>query len=136
MVKITAVYDGNLRCVLTHEQSGTKIETDAPRDNHGKGARFAPSDLVGAAFAGSVLTTMALVARRDGVEIKGACAEVMKAMVSTPARRITALPLKVTLSMSIPMDYRAKLENAARTCPVRRTLHPDIRAEITFVYEP
>ena len=135
MVKMSAVYEGSLRCVLTHDASGSKIETDAPKDNMGKGERFSPTDLVGAALAGCVLTTMAIVARRDGVELAGARAEVVKEMIATPSRRIGALPLKVTLPASIPAAYRAKLENAAHTCPVHKSLHPDVRAEISFSYE-
>ncbi|MDE2143835.1 MAG: OsmC family protein [Elusimicrobia bacterium] len=134
MVKMSAVYEGNLRCALTHQPSGARLETDAPKDNMGKGERFSPTDLVGAAFAGCVLTTMAIVAQRDGVELRGARAEVSKEMISAPSRRVGALPLTVTLSASIPADYRAKLENAARTCPVHKSLHPDLKAEITFVY--
>ncbi|MFI5347426.1 MAG: OsmC family protein [Elusimicrobiota bacterium] len=133
MVKMSAVYEGSLRCVLTHESSGSTIETDAPKDNMGKGERFSPTDLVGAAFAGCVLTTMAIVANRDGVDLKGARAEVSKEMTAAP-RRIGALPLTVTLPASLPADYRAKLENAARTCPVHKSLHPDLKAEIAFVY--
>ena len=134
MVKMNAVYEGSLRCVLTHETSGSTIETDAPKDNMGKGERFSPTDLVGAALAGCVLTTMAIVAQRDGVELTGARAEVTKEMVATPSRRIGALPLTVILPASLPADYRAKLENAARTCPVHKSLHPDVRAEISFIY--
>ncbi|MBA2762973.1 MAG: OsmC family peroxiredoxin, partial [Segetibacter sp.] len=43
-------YEGNLRTVATHLQSGTVIETDAPTDNQGKGERFSPSDLVATAL--------------------------------------------------------------------------------------
>jgi putative redox protein len=135
MVKMTAVYDGDLRCTLTHEPSGSKIETDAPKDNMGKGERFSPTDLVGAALAACVLTTLAIVAKRDGVELTGARAEVVKEMISTPSRRIGALPLKVTLPASVPAAYRAKLENAAHACPVHKSIHPDVRADIVFAYE-
>jgi uncharacterized OsmC-like protein len=135
MVKMTAVYAGDLRCRISHEPSGTTISTDAPKDNLGKGESFSPTDLVGAAFAGCVLTTMAIVAKRDGVPFEGARAEVVKEMVAAPTRRIGALPLKVVMPASIPADYRAKLENAARTCPVHKSLHPDVKAEISFSYE-
>ncbi len=46
----TVIYDGNLRTIATHLQSGTVIETDAPTDNQGKGERFSPSDLVATAL--------------------------------------------------------------------------------------
>ncbi len=134
MVKMSAAYTGRLRCTLVHEPSGSKIETDAPKDNMGEGALFSPTDLIGAALSACVLTTMAIVARRDGVELDGARAEVEKEMTSLPTRRIGALPLRVTLPARIPADYRAKLENAARTCPVHKSLHPDVRSEISFTY--
>jgi uncharacterized OsmC-like protein len=135
MVKMTAVYAGDLRCRIVHEPSRTEIATDAPKDNMGKGESFSPTDLIGAALAGCALTTMAIVAKRDGVAFEGARADVVKEMVSQPARRIGALPLTITMPASIPLDYRAKLENAARACPVHKSLHPDVKAEIAFVYE-
>jgi uncharacterized OsmC-like protein len=135
MVNMTAVYAGDLHCRLTHGPSGAVIETDAPKDNMGKGECFSPTDLVGAALAGCILTTMAIVAKRDGVPFEGARAAVTKEMVTAPTRRIGALPVTVTMPKSVPADYRAKLENAARTCPVHKSLHPDIRAEISFSYD-
>jgi uncharacterized OsmC-like protein len=134
MVDMSVTYEGRLRCKLSHGPSGSTIETDAPKDNMGEGSRFSPTDLVGAALAACVLTTMAIVAKRDGVELEGAHAEVGKDMSTTPPRRIAALPVKVTLPAKLPADYRAKLENAARTCPVHKSLHPDVKAEIAFVY--
>jgi len=135
MVNMSAVYTGTLHCRLTHGPSGSTIETDAPKDNLGRGECFSPTDLVGAALAACVLTTMAIVAKRDGVPFDGARAEVVKEMVAAPTRRIGALPVKVTMPKSIPSDYRAKLENAAHACPVHKSLHPDVKADLVFVYE-
>ena len=44
-------YLGNLRTEAEHLQSGTKIITDAPVDNHGKGESFSPTDTVATALA-------------------------------------------------------------------------------------
>lgn len=133
-LKMSVVYSGDKHCALVHEPSGSRIETDAPKDNQGKGERFSPTDLVGAALASCVLTTMAIVAERDGISIAGATAEVEKEMVSQPSRRIGSLPLKVTLPASIAADYRGKLERVAQNCPVRKSLHPDVSTPIEFVY--
>jgi uncharacterized OsmC-like protein len=135
MVNMSAVYAGDLRCRVTHAPSGTALETDAPKDNMGKGECFSPTDLMGAALAACALTTMAIVAKRDGVPFEGARAEVVKEMTSQPTRRIGALPLKITMPASLPAGYRTKLENAAQACPVHKSLHPDVKAEIVFVYE-
>jgi uncharacterized OsmC-like protein len=134
MVNMTVSYEGDLHCELTHGPSGSKLETDAPKDNQGRGERFSPTDLVGAALASCVVTTMAIVARRDGVPFDGARAEVGKEMTASP-RRIGALPLRVILPRSIPESYRPTLEAIAHTCPVQRSLHPDVKVEVSFVYE-
>jgi putative redox protein len=133
MVTMKAIYQGQKHCELTHGPSGSKIETDAPKDNQGKGDRFSPTDLVGAAFASCVLTTMAIVAERDGLSLEGATAEVEKHMVPDP-RRIGALPLRITMPASLTAEQRKKLENTANHCPVHKSLHPDLKAEITFTY--
>jgi len=134
MVKSTAVYAGGLHCELTHEPSGSRIETDAPKDNQGKGEKFSPTDLVGAALASCILTTMAIVAERNGVSLKGATTEVEKEMVSTPTRRIGSLRARVSFPAGVAKDQRTKLEQAAQHCPVHKSLHPDIDAPIAFTY--
>ena len=131
MVKSSAVYKGQLHCALTHEPSGSLIETDAPKDNNGRGEKFSPTDLVGAALTSCILTTM--VAERDGVDFKNARAEVEKEMSTNP-RAIAALRVTVTLSKTIPEDYRKKLEHVAHTCPVHRSLNANMHLPIEFVY--
>ena len=86
MVNMSAVYSGDLRCRVTHAPSGTALETDAPKDNMGKGECFSPTDLVAAALAACTLTTMAIVAKRDGVPFEGARAEVVKEMAKGRTR--------------------------------------------------
>src|SRR5580658_28180 len=110
MVKTLVVYTGQKHCELTHEPSHSQIETDAPKDNQGKGERFSPTDLVGAALGSCILTTIAIVAARDQVPFEGAQAEVEKEMVSNP-RRIGSLKVKLLLPKAIPAEYRAKLEH-------------------------
>jgi putative redox protein len=133
MVKSKAVYTGGLHCELTHASSGSSIETDAPKDNQGRGERFSPTDLVGAALASCILTTMAIVAERDGISLEGASAETEKEMTAQP-RRIGSLRTRITLPARIAPEHRAKLEQAAHHCPVHKSLHPDVDAALTFVY--
>ncbi|MBI3557058.1 MAG: OsmC family protein [Deltaproteobacteria bacterium] len=133
MVKMSVVYEGKLHCNLIHEPSHSEIATDAPLDNQGKGEKFSPTDLVGAALGSCVMTTMAIVAERDGVSMAGARAELEKEMNPQP-RRIRSLRMKITLPATIPADYRKKLERVAEHCPVHASLHPDVDAGLTFVY--
>jgi putative redox protein len=134
MVTITATYDGNLRCTATHGPSGAKLPTDAPKDNEGMGASFSPTDLVATALATCTITTMGILARREGIDLRGAQVTVEKQMVATPRRRIGALPVTITVPGRLTAQQKQKLENAARTCPVHASLHPDVQAPITFVY--
>jgi len=134
MVKMTVQYKGGFHCDLQHGPSGSRIETDAPKDNQGRGENFSPTDLMGAALASCILTTLAIVAERDGVSLLGAHAEVTKEMILNP-RRIGALSVTLTLPAAIPPEYRKKLENAAHACPVSKSLHPDVRAPIEFRYQ-
>jgi putative redox protein len=133
MVEIKAVYMGEKHCELTHGPSGTKIQTDAPRDNQGRGESFSPTDLVGAALVSCILTTMAIMAERDGIDMRGASGRVTKEMNPSP-RRIARLPVEVTMPKSLSADDRKRLEAAAHSCPVHRSLAPELEAPITFIY--
>lgn len=133
MVKMTASYEGGLHCKLQHEPSGSALETDAPKDNQGKGERFSPTDLMGAALASCILTTMAIVAEGDGVSLEGAHAEVVKVMAAQP-RKIASLRVKAYLPAALTPDYRLKMQATAEGCPVQRSLHSEIDAAIEFEY--
>lgn len=133
MVEMFAEYTGELHCAIKHEPSGAQIATDAPKDNQGKGEAFSPTDLVGAALASCILTTLAIVGNRDGVELKGAKARVKKEMNPSP-RRIASLSVEIDMPPGVAKDKRAKLEHIAHTCPVSRSLSPDVAAPVIFNY--
>lgn len=133
MVNISVVYQGEKHCELTHGPSLTRIETDAPKDNNGKGERFSPTDLVAAGFASCVLTTIAILGEKKGIRIDGAKAEVEKEM-TPPPRRIASLKLKVTLPANLNDEQRKECEQIAHNCPVHRSLHPDVQLPMIFVY--
>ena len=127
------IYEGELRTQATHLQSGQTIYTDAPVDNQGKGNAFSPTDLVATSLASCMLTIMGIVARRDGILLEGAVAEVEKIMVKDP-RRIGEIKIKFIFKHTIEEKDRVKLERAARTCPVSGSLHQDLKENIDFIY--
>jgi len=134
MVSITMRYEGELRCQAEHGPSKSTITTDAPVDNHGKGEAFSPTDLVGAALGTCMMTIVGIVAARHGLDVRGMTARTEKVMTSEGPRRIKSL--RTFLSIPLPADHpqRSMLENAAHTCPVHKSLHPDVDAAIDFVW--
>jgi len=132
MVKITGDYKGGLHCTAVHGPSGTAIDTDAPKDNQGRGEAFSPTDLVATALATCAVTTMAIVARRHGVELDGVKYEVTKEMTAAAPRRIERLTLNLWMPASAAKVDRAILEAAARGCPVARSLGADVQQVVEF----
>ena len=127
------IYKGNLRTEATHLQSQTLIETDAPVDNHGKGERFSPTDIVATALGSCMLTIMGIKARDMQVNLEGTTIEIKKIMADNP-RRIGGIEVLFTFPNSIQVDekQRAVLERAALTCPVAKSIHPDIQVNVQF----
>ena len=131
-VSMTVAIHG-LDCRLVHGPSGAAIETVPPRDNGGSGASFSPTDLVGAALASCALSTMALQAAREGLAWGDARASVEKVMTSAP-RRIGELVVVFHMPREARPEQRARLEEIARSCPVARSLHPDVKVPMEFRY--
>ncbi len=129
--KIT--YSGNLRTEATHLKSQTTIQTDAPTDNNGKGEKFSPTDLVATALGSCMMTIMGIKARDRGWQLEGTEIDIEKIMAANP-RRISEIKVAVRFpdtAPSAPHD-RELLEKWARSCPVAKSLHPDIYQNIQF----
>ncbi len=126
-------YKGNLRTTAIHLDSGSEISTDAPKDNHGLGETFSPTDMVCTALASCILTIMAIAVERDDIDIKGTTAVVKKTMGKNP-RRIS----KIDIDLTFPREYDQKtktiLERAAYNCPVHHTLSETVEKNISFTY--
>jgi len=127
------IYKGNLRTEATHLQSNSIIETDAPTDNQGKGERFSPTDIVSTALGSCMLTIMGIKARDMEIDLEGTTIGVTKLMAANP-RRISGVKLTFDFPEALVVDEKQQtiLENAARTCPVAKSIHPDIEVDITF----
>ena len=114
-------YLGDLRTSSTHLDSGSVINTDAPKDNHGLGEAFSPTDMVCSALASCILTIMAIAVEKHHIDIKQTTAIVKKTMGNSP-RRIA----KIDIDLTFPKQYDSKtktiLERAAYNCPVHHTL--------------
>jgi len=132
MVKIEIEHTGCLHSEALHTESGTRIHTDAPLDNGGKGESFSPTDLLATALGTCMTTTMDLYAKKNGFSIDGAKAVVLKHMVSQPSRRVGRLDVVVDMPLSSSHPEREALERVALNCPVAKSLSPEIQIPVSF----
>jgi putative redox protein len=129
----TVTYKGELRTLATHLQSDSTFETDAPTDNQGKGARFSPTDLIGTALASCMITTMAIKARELETQLYGVVIETQKIMTSAP-RKIGEIQIRFIWpnGSAFSEEEKSKLEEIAWTCPVKESIHPNIKLTVDF----
>jgi uncharacterized OsmC-like protein len=127
------IYKGALRTEAKHLQSQTIIETDAPTDNQGKGECFSPTDLLATSLGSCMLTTMGIKARNLNVDLDGTHVSITKIMRSEP-RRVGAIKVEIEFPQEMRADDKQKmiLEQTALTCPVAKSIHPDIEVDVHF----
>jgi putative redox protein len=128
-VSITGKITSSTGTELRHGPSGALLETTAPKDNGGDGSRFSPTDLCAASLAACAATTLSLYATRSGIPVDGVTFEIEKHMTPEPPRRIAKLVARYRISSPCSDADFQKLVNAGKTCPVRRSLHPDVVVE-------
>jgi len=134
MITSKVTYLGNLRTSCEHLASGTKIITDAPVDNHGKGEAFSPTDLVATSFASCMITIIGIYCDNHQLGFQHAEAEVTKIMGSNP-RKIAKLVITLDLSGNgWDEKTQQKIIAAAKACPVAKTLEGNIEVEYTFTF--
>ena len=126
-------YLGNLRTESIHISSNDKIVTDAPKDNNGKGEAFSPTDLIASSLSCCILTVIGIVSKKIKYDLRNTKSSVKKIMAGNP-RRIAEIVVKIEFSK--PTDFKTKtiIEKTALNCPVAKSLHPDIKQNISFVW--
>ena len=133
MANFKVSYKGDLSTEITHLDSGTKILTDAPVDNQGKGEKFSPTDLVASALGSCMLTIMGITADVQNIDILNARAKVEKIMGKNP-RKIDQINIEIIFKSPISNKHKIILERAAKYCPVGKTLANNIKENVKFIY--
>lgn len=135
MTTVKSTYVGDLEVQSLHVASGAQLATVAPIDNHGKGDKFSPTDLLATSLASCMLTIMGISAESYGFTLKGAYAEVQKIMAASP-RRVAEIIIDLYFPDGASYGDREKrvIESAAHTCPVANSLHPELIKTIRFHY--
>lgn len=133
MTTSTVTYEGNLRTSAIHLQSNNQIITDAPTDNHGRGEAFSPTDLLATSLASCMLTVMGIKAESMGLDLTGTTANVTKIMATEP-RRVAQIDVTLTVKGVTNDKDKTILHNTALTCPVAKSLHPDLLQNIQIEF--
>ncbi len=131
-VTIKTKYLGELRTESVHLKSNNSLITDAPLDNNGKGQAFSPTDLLATALATCMITVMGINANKHGLNIDGIDCSVAKIMAINP-RRVSEIMIEFNFPKN-NFDEKQKeiLREAAHTCPVAFSLHPDLVQTVSF----
>ena len=132
MVRITGEYLGELHCLAVHAPSGRNLDTDAPKDNRGRGESFSPTDLTATSLVTCMATTMAIAAQRYGLELPRLRFEITKEMSSDSPRRIVRLATEIWLPFAQNGKAARILRKAAKNCPVCLSLNAAIDRPIVF----
>ena len=128
--KIT--YKGNLRTEAIHLNSNTSILTDAPKDNHGNGEAFSPTDLVATALGSCMLTIIGIKAREHNFNVSSIEMDITKIMSASP-RKISEVVVEFNfIDNSYTDKEKTIIENSARACPVALSLDPNIKQTLSF----
>ena len=131
MTTSKVTYQGNLRTTASHLQSSNEIITDAPIDNQGKGEAFSPTDLLATSLASCMLTIIGIKARDMEIDLEGTTAEVTKVMAADP-RRVSEVHVVITFNRELDNKTQKIFYNTALTCPVAKSIHPDIIQKVTI----
>jgi uncharacterized OsmC-like protein len=129
---VKTTYLGDLRTENIHLQSGSKIITDAPVDNRGKGEAFSPTDLLATALGNCIMTIMGIKAMDNGIDITGTEIEITKLMANDP-RRVA----EVVMEFNFPKkgytnEEKHLIESVAGTSPVPLSVHTNVKQTIIF----
>ena len=135
MVQIEVVYEGGLHTQCVHGPSRAEVATDAPKDNHGRGESFSPTDLAATALASCMLTVMGIKAEQHDWRLDGMRASCEKHMTADPVRRIGRIVVRFALASELSKDATKTLEQTARTCPVAMSLNPEIELDVRFDWQ-
>jgi uncharacterized OsmC-like protein len=131
-ITLKTKYLGELRTHSTHLKSGNEVITDAPIDNHGKGEAFSPTDLMCASLASCMFTIMGIVAKKLNVNIDNTESEVTKIMAENPRRVAEIVIIFNFPKNNFSESEKQALKDAAYSCPVALSLHPDLKKSVTF----
>ncbi len=129
---IKTTYLGDLRTENIHLHSGSKIITDAPTDNRGKGEAFSPTDLLATSLGNCIMTIMGIKAMDNNIDINGTELNITKIMASDP-RRVAEVIMEFNFpDKGYSQEEKEMIESVAGVSPVPLSVHENLKQTIVF----
>jgi len=122
---------GTAGCHVEHLPSGACLEVRTPSEYGGPGGAFSATDLLAAALASCIATSLAPVASRHGIP-PGSLTLLVEKKLSAAPKRVARLTVIVRIPRAVESILLRKLERAAASCPVHRSLADDVAVEVQF----
>jgi putative redox protein len=107
-----------------------RLITDEPEMVGGDGSAPAPHELLPAALAACISTTLVMFARTRGWELGGVIVDVEYDQHATPRR----YDVTITIGADLTDEQVRRLEKAAAACPVSRSLAAGAVVDKRLVY--
>ena len=120
------------RCKIKHELADSEIITDLPPEYGGDGQSFSSTDLVSAALGSCTMTTLESILEREGFDPKKIKILVTKTLSQSP-KMIGGIKLEIYYPEKLSDLLLKKLQNATKTCPVKRSLNTQIPIDTVFI---
>lgn len=120
-----------VRCQITHRESGSELQTDLAPEYGGKGRSFSSTDLVAVALGSCVLTTIDKIIVREDFDPKNIVVNVAKAYTKNKDM-IKEIRLDIFYPEKFSDLLLKKLERALSYCPVKRSLNESVEIITTF----
>ncbi len=117
------IHEGQSRCISCHKTSGEIWHTDIPVALGGLGFYASPAATLAMAAASCMMSMVSFLATRKGIDTSGMKIDARADEEDGAVRRLV---FHVSVPTEISPSLQAVFESAAESCPVRKSLRPEI----------
>lgn len=132
MSKYTIRLQEKGRCVVTHALNQSMLTVDVAPEYGGEGKAFSSTDLVAAAVGTCLMTSIDKILERAGHDPRKLEAKVEKILSESP-KKIKRVVVSVFYPDPLGDTLIKKLQRAAETCAVKRSLSNTVDVSIQFI---
>ena len=130
--ELSVTYEGSMRAVAGIPSGESKVVVGASTSCGGTGTDFTPLDLLATSYAGCVIMSMDLVAKKNGFDIAGAEVRVSLDTNSHGGPAIAGIYATIVLPKQYTDEQLHLLRKGEAYCPVHNALRPEIKTNLTF----